>query len=193
MVHQLSWQGNGDFVTLENCTITIGHDSIYIESLLKGVLKALPFNAAYHITTDSQWRTMAFTIDYTWGNDTTHLNYSSDTQGNWLTTSKEQPQLTGCIEIDFTATPFTNTLAINRLNLTIGQSTEIKVLYIDVEKDTVSSTRQIYTRIDQSTYHFATEGFESEFSLMSSGLLNITPGCLLKFKLSITPNINRQN
>jgi hypothetical protein len=42
------------------------------------------------------------------------------------------PQLGGAIDIDISITPFTNTLAIRRLNLRRGQSEEIIAVYIRV-------------------------------------------------------------
>jgi uncharacterized protein len=65
-------------------------------------------------------------------------------------------------EIDFVATPFTNTLAIRRLNLSIGQSAEIVTAWIDFPSLTLMPDPQRYTRLAARRYRF--DALDSDFT-----------------------------
>lgn len=60
------------------------------------------------------------------------------------------PEFDGCIDIDITATPFTNTLPIRRIDWQVGQSEDLKMLYITVPELTLSVSKQRYTCLEKS-------------------------------------------
>jgi uncharacterized protein len=74
-------------------------------------------------------------------------------------------ELNGCIDIDFTLTPFTNTLPIRRLNWQAGVSQGIQVVYI------VYPARQTYTCLSDTRYHFRMDDFEREIQVNAEGLV----------------------
>jgi hypothetical protein len=73
------------------------------------------------------------------------LRLESDGIGAWSNASGVIAELSGAIDIDITATPFTNTLPLRRLKLKEDQSEEISVVYITVPNLNVSVERQRYT------------------------------------------------
>jgi hypothetical protein len=54
------------------------------------------------------------------------------------------PALDGCLDVDLSATPFTNTLPIRRLALAPGWAAEITVVYVDVPALRIGVSRQRY-------------------------------------------------
>lgn len=75
----------------------------------------------------------------------------SNRSGKWITdTGKSVENLEGCIDIDISATPFTNTIPIRRLSLKSGESREIKVVYIDIYNFSLRPVNQRYTCIESN-------------------------------------------
>src|SRR5438270_5517587 len=73
----------------------------------------------------------------------------SDGEGHWTTLSGEPvPSLDGCIDVDITATPFTNTLPIRRLALAPGQAADLLVAYFTVPEMEIRPVRQRYTCLE---------------------------------------------
>jgi hypothetical protein len=65
--------------------------------------------------------------------------------------------------VDIQATPLTNTLPIRRLALQAGESTDIRLCYIEVPSLTVSPATQRYTALETGRlYRF--ESLESDFT-----------------------------
>lgn len=64
------------------------------------------------------------------GSDQPTIGLHADGNGHWTTDTVEpQPDLGGCVDIDLTATPLTNTVPIRRLRLQPGASADLLVVY----------------------------------------------------------------
>ena len=60
----------------------------------------------------------------------------------------------GCTDIDFVNTPFTNCIPIRRLPLVTGHSATITVAVIDVETLGIKKQTQKYTKISPNTWRY---------------------------------------
>lgn len=79
------------------------------------------------------------------------LILENDGDGHWVDANGVAiPDLLGCFEVDFSATPFTNTLAIGRLGLLPGQSAELSIAYIRLPHRAVQPFRQRYTCLERT-------------------------------------------
>jgi uncharacterized protein len=92
------------------------------------------------------------------------------------------PELEGCIDIDISATPFTNTLPIRRLGLKPDQSEELTVTYIRVPELLVGPERQRYGCLEDQAegglYRFEAlpSGFTASLPVDADGLVIDYPG-----------------
>ncbi len=90
--------------------------------------------------------------------------------------------LNGCIDVDISATPFTNTLPIRRIQWQVGQSEEFRMVYILVPDLKVSVMRQRYTclaKTDQGAtfrYENVDDDFKADITVDSDGLVVHYPG-----------------
>src|SRR5215211_4036020 len=90
--------------------------------------------------------------------------------------------LDGCVDVDISATPSTNTLPIRRLGLKPGQSEELAVAYIRVPELLVGPERQRYgcleARADGGLYRFEElpGGFTAKLPVDADGLVLDYPG-----------------
>ena len=91
-------------------------------------------------------------------------------------------ELDGWIDVDISATPFTNTLPIRRLGLEHGESEELTVTYIRVPELLVGPERQRYGCLEAQTdgglYRFEAlpSGFTAELPVDVDGLVIDYPG-----------------
>jgi hypothetical protein len=107
------------------------------------------FRLYYRVRCDSQWRCLGAEINLM-GDGNGKLNLTKESEENWIANGRQVEGSVHCIDIDISATPFTNTLPIRRLNLQPGQSSEISALYILIPDLTLTVVKQIYRCVGQS-------------------------------------------
>ena len=107
----------------------------------------------------------------------------ADGEGHWKGRGAESvPELDGCIDVDISATPFTNTLPIRRLGLEPGKSTDVEVAYIRVPELLVGPERQRYgcleAQVEGGLYRLEAlpSGFTAELPVDADGLVIDYPG-----------------
>jgi hypothetical protein len=97
----------------------------------------------YRIECDSFWRLQSVEL----GEEGAAAQISLRAAGESWTAGdgRRLPGLDGCIDVDISLTPFTNTLPIRRLNLKPANTQMLEVAYIDGEEMKVRSAWQRYT------------------------------------------------
>jgi len=134
---------------LEHLRITNVDDSAVADGVIVRALSSVGFRAAYRITADTDWKFRRLDLIVSTDRDR-HLSLTTDGRGQWQDENgNELPHLRGCFEIDISATPFTNTLAISRLRLGVGESAELSAVYIRLPELTVEVVPQRYTALER--------------------------------------------
>jgi hypothetical protein len=168
------WSGEG----LEHLVLRDGSSGWLAESLVIGDAEGARFAAHYIVECDSEWRTREAAVSITGSGRGVIL--TSDGSGAWRGTGDNPPAaLNGAIDVDITATPFTNTLPICRLGLEAGQSADITVAYIDVPSLSLSADPQRYTCLEpMRRYRFESldSDFVREIEVDENGLVMNYPG-----------------
>jgi hypothetical protein len=173
------WDGRG----LQHLRLHIDESGIEADGVVIGEEDGIAFRARYVIRCDPGWKTRELNVDPLDGRDRLHL--SSDGNGNWSDASGLAiPELKGCTDVDLSATPFTNTLPIRRLDLREGESAEILVVYVDVPDMRLDTSRQRYTCLERNAdgglYRYEDEGlfrgFTADLPVEASGLVLDYPG-----------------
>jgi hypothetical protein len=124
------------------------------------MLEGAPLKASYLVETDAAWITRRVRLDVTGGGT---LEILSDGAGHWRRADgKALPELDGCIDPDISMTPFTNTVAIRRLGLRVGEAAEIKVAYILIPELSLRAAPQRYTRLAERLWRF--DGLDIDFT-----------------------------
>lgn len=151
---------------LEHLRITHADDSSVADGAIVRVLGSVGFRAGYRITADAAWKFRRVDLIVITDHDR-HLSLTTDGKGQWQDEGgNELPHLRDCFEVDISATPFTNTLAISRLQLNVGESAELSAVYIRLPELTVEAVPQRYTALergkDRSAYRY--EGIFRDFT-----------------------------
>jgi hypothetical protein len=149
MLRKIIWSNQAD-TGLEHFILRLIDHKITADGMVIGVEENLAFRIRYQITCDPNWHVLKVVVG-SLEEDGQTLRFASDGLGNWTNESGDPvPGLEGCLDVDITATPFTNTLPIRRLNLKPGESAEIKVVYVTIPGMQVSVDPQRYTCLETS-------------------------------------------
>src|SRR5690242_2987781 len=130
---------------LEHLRLEVGDETISADGAIIAAFDGVVFRASYQIVCGAAWRVREARIM------ASHpaaiaLDLHADDDGHWSDMSGEPLlALDGCVDIDFAATPFTNTPPIRRLDLQPGESAEVAVVYFDAPSLEVTPVRQRYT------------------------------------------------
>lgn len=120
------------------------------------------FGCSYRVGCDALWQVRSVEVAVVAGKA---LTLTTDGAGHWRDgDGRALPHLEGCIDVDISATPFTNTLPIRRLSMRLAQRTELTMAWIMVPTLDVLRARQAYTRLADRRYHF--EALDSCFEAM---------------------------
>jgi uncharacterized protein len=173
------WEGPG----LEHLRLVTSDEGVVANGLVIGLEAGRPFRIGYEVRCDGRWRVREVRVT-TPDSERSVLELLTDGEGHWKRGSGEPtPELDGCIDVDISATPFTNTLPIRRLGLEPGESEELIVTYVRVPELLVGSERQCYGCLEEEAeggglYHFEAlpSGFTAELPVDGEGLVIDYPG-----------------
>lgn len=134
------------------------------------------FGCSYTIRCDAHWRVRQAEVRVTGG---AHLLLRADGEGRWSgPDGAPVPALDGCIDVDLTCTPFTNTLPIRRLGDALRARQEIRVAYITLPVASVMPSRQAYALLGDGRYRFESlsDPFQADIETDADGLVVRYPG-----------------
>jgi hypothetical protein len=134
------------------------------------------FTAEFKIECDAAWRVRRAEIALTGGQ---RLQLIADGEGNWFDgAGRSLADVHDAIDIDLSASPFTNTLPIRRCDLAIGESVDITAAYVTFPELSLAADPQRYTRLDQRRYRYASRDsdFTRDIEVDADGLVVNYPG-----------------
>lgn len=151
---------------LEQLHLVEDETGVIADSLVLGIEQATPFRFWYQVRTDSDWNVRECLFQIGEEKDR-RMQWFTDGRGHWTDASGAACSvLDGCLDIDISCTPFTNTLPIRRLALTPGKSIEILVAFLSVPELSIRPVRQRYTCLSRTpfggTYRY--DGLDSNFT-----------------------------
>lgn len=165
----LRWQPVGE-VGLEHCRVRENADGINVRSVLIGEFEGFDYGAQYDIELAADWTFRSLTLRL---QDGRVLRLLSNGLGDWKLNGQRAPQLEGCVDIDISGTPFTNTLPIRRTNPSQGMPQRYDMAWIPLDSLEPFRDGQIYTRLDATHYRYqAADGsFEQVLTVDEQGFV----------------------
>jgi len=150
---------------MEHLDLIEGPHGFSANGLVLVVKENVPYRIRYTVSCDISWHVREVHVELLNGH-ASEIHLKSDGKGHWTTSNHEQVALLdGCIDVDISATPFTNTLAIQRLGLAVGEVAEIAVAYINVPTMQVTAVKQRYTYMESNDdgEHYQYAGYPSGY------------------------------
>ena len=143
------------------------------------------FVARYNFTSDISWVTRKLNVDVEKAGKKKMLNLESNGKGQWVSNFQPAPHLHGALDVDLSASPFTNTLPICRLNLKEKQTQEIQVVYVMVPELEISLKKQRYTCIvphERYLFEQPPDNFSQEILVDEDNLVTVYPKLFRRIK-----------
>jgi hypothetical protein len=142
-----------------------------------GVLKdQRPMLTNYEVHCDETWLTHRVHVERTIGKDTKTHSLSVENSGLWCSSGREVAEVRGCLDVDLSVTPATNTLPIRRLDLGIGKSESVTAAWIKFPELELQPLSQRYTRTAENIYRYESDtGFSAEIMVDDLGLVTLYP------------------
>ena len=174
----LSEQGAGG----ETFEYAASADSHVLRGAVSATQEGTRIEGEYVVEADARWVTRRVQVRIANPNRAVDLRANgtgrwSDAEGTWV------PALDGCIDVDISLTPSTNTLPIRRLALGVGESADIKVAYVLAPELTLRAGAQRYTRLGERLWRFHSleSGFTADLAVDEDGLVIDYPGLFRRF------------
>lgn len=131
-----------------------------------------PFGMICDWRLDHDWRSRSLELTRVAPNEERRLSIVRTGPSSWNVDGAPWPDLDGCAEIDLSATPFCNGLALRGLAYEPG---ELFALYILAPALTVEPSRQRYDKLGERRWRYvdlgAAKGFSAALDFDSDGLV----------------------
>jgi hypothetical protein len=159
----------------ENLVLSERPEAIFVESTIINYGER-PYTIKYSLTCDQSWKVKTLNLELVETKE--KIKLESDRYGNWSNDSGIKPKLHGAIDVDISATPFTNTLPIRRLKLGEKQHAEILVVYIKIPELSLDIDLQRYTCLSKDTFLFeqVNRNFSRKIKIDKDGIVVRYPG-----------------
>lgn len=164
-------------IGLERLVFDHDESGVTVDSVVIGERHGQCYGVRYRIRCAPDWTLRAVAIDVVGGG---RLRLEADGRGAWWDADGvARAELAGCIDVDISATPFTNTLPIRRLNLERGERRSIRVAYVAIPSLDVTPVDQAYTCLEQGDryrYEGLSRNFQAELEVDEDRLVLDYPG-----------------
>jgi uncharacterized protein len=131
-----------------------------------------PFGMVCDWRLDTTWRSRSLELSCIDAAGERSLSIARAGPNSWRIDGEARPDLDGCAEIDLSATPFCNGLALKRLGHEPG---EMIALYVLAPALSVESSRQRYEKLGERKWRYvdlgAAKGFTALLDFDSEGLV----------------------
>ncbi len=157
-------------------------DGYHFEGHSTAVEDGEAWSIRYALTLDPGWTTRSAHIVGRSASGAHEVRLEGDGTGAWRVDGRPAPQLAGCLDVDLEASVFTNTFAVQRLRLDVGQQAEAPAAYVRALDLRVERLEQRYARMQDDgghpRYDYAAPAFEYRGELVYDefGLLLSYPG-----------------
>ncbi len=131
-----------------------------------------PFGLRYAWALDREWRTRSVRLELM-GDVCRSLMIERAGDASWRIDDRPRRDLDGCEEVDLSATPFCNTLAIRRM---AGATGELTALYVALPELLIMPSRQRYEALGNDCWRYldcgVAEGFTAQIRLDAEGFVS---------------------
>jgi hypothetical protein len=105
-----------------------------------------PWSTRFSVVVDSRWQTRSCFVEALGGDGLDRVTLTVDGLGHWTLDGRDWTELEGCLDVDVSISPLTNTLVVRRLGLEVGEERSIDVAWLDVPSLAVARVTQTYRR-----------------------------------------------
>lgn len=162
-----------DQVSLEFFQLHEAPGGVRLSGTILTVEDAQPLRVEYVVQCDRAWATRSARIAVLHGSVSKELELTVDDQKRWWSDGQPIAAVEGCIDIDISLSPSTNTLPIRRLSLARDGESDVVAAWVRFPELTIEPLSQRYVRSGESLYRYASNGgaFTADIEVDELGLV----------------------
>ena len=131
-----------------------------------------PLHLRYQIDCDDAWETREVQVQVVQGLTERRLHLRADEQRRWWRDDAEVEAIRGCVDVDLSLSPATNTLPIRRLALPAGGYADVTAAWVKFPDLDLQPLPQRYTRLGPATYRYESgTGYSTELEVDDQGMI----------------------
>lgn len=148
-----------------------------VKSVVSGMLNGTPLLIDYSLVIDKNWKVNEVNLTSLLDDRNSIILRSGHEQTWYDEKNNEIPELKGCIDIDISITPFTNSLPIKRLGDSLKERTKIIALYFNLTDWKFKKVEQYYTKLSDRLYKYegVFRNFEADLPVDGFGFVTTYP------------------
>lgn len=158
------------------CRFMPTHDGWEIAGTAAFLQDSAVAGLSYRLNCDRNWHSRNATIEGWLGARSVSLQITCDKQCQVNGLRRED--LDGLVDIDLGFTPASNSNAIRRMQLAIGETASSEAIWLDSSDWSVKRLPQTYRRLDEGRYHYASplHGYQAILQVTPFGIVSDYPG-----------------
>ncbi|MFL5576012.1 MAG: putative glycolipid-binding domain-containing protein [Gemmatimonadaceae bacterium] len=159
---------------LEHFRLLSGAEGPRLAGTVLLLLDDVPLRVEYTVDCTPDWRTRLVRATSWRGDDAgRRVELKADGAGRWWRDGREARELAGCLDVDLSVTPSTNTLPIRRLALAPGVERDVTAAWIRFPALAVEPLAQRYARASERVYTYESRGgaFSARLQVDELGLV----------------------
>lgn len=160
----------------ERTEIQTVSDGFRIAGTTLMVVDDVPHEIRYMVLTDTAWQTRTVGAHVQGPANDRRLALHSNGEGSWSVGDDPVLDLYGATDVDLSWTPATNTLAIRRLGLSVGDVADLVVARVAFPEHEVRRVRQRYTRLAHDRYRLDSGDDSVDMLVNDDGVVLDYPG-----------------
>ncbi len=131
----------------------------------------------YQVSCDLDWSSQSAWVSGWIGPAAKEFSLSRVAAGRWIRDRDEISGVTGLLDIDLGFTPATNTNAIRRLGLAVGEEVETTAVWLDTDDWCFKPLTQVYRRLSETEYAYSSPSHNYAANLVtdSFGIVRLYP------------------
>ena len=172
VIRSLLWTRR-DQVSLDHFQLHHGSKEIRLTGTILTLTDGEPLRVEYVVQCDPSWETRSVRVGLTRGVASSELTLLVDGQRRWWRDGQEIAAVAGCVDVDISLSPSTNTLPIRRLSLAPGGASDVVAAWIRFPELTIEALPQRYERTGELLYRYASAGgaFTADIEVDELGLV----------------------
>jgi uncharacterized protein len=162
-----------DQVSLEHCQLEEVLDDFRLSGTVLTSHDDKPLRLEYMVLCNASWITRSVRLILTHDTVSRELTLVADDQRRWWNEGDELMAVAGCVDIDISLSPSTNTLPIRRLSLARGETRDVTAAWVRFPELTVEPLTQCYERTGERLYRYSSGGgaFTADIEVDELGLV----------------------
>lgn len=165
----LAWNG------LEHLHVSEEANAVVAQGVVIGERNDQLYGVRYRVELAPDWTFQSIELERT---DGATLHLRSHGQGAWERNGQEAPKLSGCVDIDVSGSPFTNTLPMRRHPFVENTPARFRMAWIPLDTLEPFVNEQVYTKLGPTSWHYqsADGSFERVIETDDEGFVTFYPG-----------------